>query len=279
MRKPYQGPLKAVILDWAGTIIDHGSRAPMGVFQRVFEQFGVTITVEEARIPMGLPKWDHIKAVGALPRISAEWQRTHGRPFSDADVDAIYEVFTPMNVAVIPNYSELIPGAVEAVAALRARGLKIGSTTGYNRPIMGALAPLAQSQGYAPDCLVCADDLSAARPTPLAMYRCFAELGVWPAEACVKVDDTAPGITEGSSAGAWTVGVAVSGNAFGLSTEEAAALSRNEFETRRARAYAELSQAGANFVIDSVANLLPVIDEIERRLEKSIGPGDTPKSP
>jgi phosphonoacetaldehyde hydrolase len=268
MTTSYRGPLKAVIFDWAGTIVDYGSRAPMGVFVKVFERFGVTISIDEARIPMGLPKWDHIKAVGTLPRVADQWQQVHGRPFTDTDVDAIYKVFTPMNVAVIPDYADIIPGALETVAALRARGLKIGSTTGYNRRIMEVLAPIAATKGYAPDCLVCAGDLAAGRPTPLMMYRCFTELNVWPATACVKVDDTAPGITEGLGAGAWTVGVAVSGNAFGLSAEEAAALPKPEFDVRRSAACAELERSGAHFVIDSVAELLPVMDEIDRRLRE-----------
>ncbi|HEY2255245.1 MAG TPA: phosphonoacetaldehyde hydrolase, partial [Variovorax sp.] len=56
--------LQAVVFDWAGTIIDFGSCAPMGAFVNLFEQFGVGITIAEAREPMGLPKWDHIKALG-----------------------------------------------------------------------------------------------------------------------------------------------------------------------------------------------------------------------
>lgn len=55
--------LKAVVLDWAGTVIDFGSFAPMGVFVDVFRRFGVDVTIAEARVPMGLPKWDHIDAM------------------------------------------------------------------------------------------------------------------------------------------------------------------------------------------------------------------------
>ena len=56
--------LKAAILDWAGTVVDHGSRAPMGAFVRAFAQFGVTVSIADARGPMGMAKWDHIRAVG-----------------------------------------------------------------------------------------------------------------------------------------------------------------------------------------------------------------------
>ena len=34
---------KAVVFDWAGTVIDFGSFAPMGVFVKAFAQFGVEV--------------------------------------------------------------------------------------------------------------------------------------------------------------------------------------------------------------------------------------------
>jgi phosphonoacetaldehyde hydrolase len=272
MAQTYRGKIQAVVFDWAGTIVDHGSRAPMGVFVEVFRRFGVEISVAEARAPMGLPKWRHIQAVGRQPAVAARWRAAHGRDFADADVDRIYEVFTPLNAEVVPQFADIIPGALETVAALRARGLKIGSTTGYNRPIMAVLAPIAAAAGYMPDNLVCAGDLAEGRPSPLMMYRCFTDLGIWSAASVVKVDDTVPGIEEGLNAGSWTVGLSVSGNGFGLSAEETAALAPAEFAARREAAAHELTHAGAHYVIDSVADLLPVLDLIEGRLARGEQP-------
>lgn len=264
--------MKAVVFDWAGTIVDHGSRAPMGAFVAVFRDFGVEISIAEARGPMGLPKWDHIVALMAEPAIAARWEVAHGRPPTKSDIDRVYQVFVPMNARVVTDFADMIPGAVETVAALRARGLKIGSTTGYTREIMERLLPVAAEAGYAPDNLVCAGDLAAGRPTPLMMYQTFLDLGVHPASAVVKVDDTEPGIAEGLAAGTWTVGVAVSGNAMGLSRDEVAALPTAEFEARRAAARATLLRAGAHVVIDSVADLLPVLDDFEGRLARGERP-------
>jgi phosphonoacetaldehyde hydrolase len=272
MARPYAGRIQAVVFDWAGTIVDHGSRAPMGVFVEVFKRFGVEISVAEARAPMGLPKWQHIQAVGLQPAVAARWQATHGRAFADADVDRIYDVFTPLNAEVVPQFADIIPGALETVAALRAAGLKIGSTTGYNRPIMDVLAPIAAKAGYVPDNLVCAGDLVEGRPSPLMMYRCFTDLGIGAPASVVKVDDTVPGIDEGLNAGTWTVGLAVSGNGFGLSAAETAALAPAERAERRAVAARELTLAGAHYVIDSVADLLPVLDAINGRLARGEQP-------
>jgi phosphonoacetaldehyde hydrolase len=264
--------LQAVVFDWAGTIVDFGSCAPMGAFVRLFEKFGVEITIDQARGPMGMAKWDHIKAVGTLPAVAAQWRERHGRPFGDADVDHLYEVFTPMNAASVRDHMDFIPGALETVNAARARGLKIGSTTGYNRPIMDVVAPIAAAAGYTPDNLVCAGDLVAGRPSPLMMYRSFADLGVWPPHTVVKVDDTGVGLAEGVNAGTWTVGVAISGNALGLTLAEWKALGADEQDARRAKATALLREANADYVIDSVADLLPVLDQIEARLARGERP-------
>lgn len=266
--------LRAAILDWAGTVIDHGSCAPMGAFVRAFAQFGVTIAIADARGPMGMAKWDHIRAVGHAPAVAAAWRAAHGRDFSEADVQAIFEVFEPMNVAAVRDHADLIPGALAAIAALRARGLRIAATTGYTRPILDVVAPLAAASGYTPEFTVCAGDLPAGRPSPLMMWYAMAKLGVWPAETVVKVDDTAPGIGEGVAAGTWTVGLALTGNAAGLSAGELAALPEADRVPLRAAATAELRAAGADLVIDSIATLPDAVAMLEQRLASGEKPGD-----
>lgn len=263
-----QDQLSAVVFDWAGTLLDFGSCAPMGAFVRLFEQFGINVSIDQARGPMGMAKWNHIQALVQLPQVAAQWQQKYGRSPSDADVDSLYDVFTPLNAAVVPDFSDFIPGVLETVAAIRERGLKVGSTTGYNRPIMEIVSDIAARGGFVPDNLVCAGDLATGRPTPLMMWRTFADLGIcWPATV-VKVDDTEVGIEEGLNAGTWTVGVCVSGNAMGLSLGEWQALPDDQKIARRAVAAAKLHGAGAHYVIDSVADLLPVLDDIQQRLAR-----------
>jgi phosphonoacetaldehyde hydrolase len=264
--------LKAVVFDWAGTMVDHGSLAPMGVFVEAFAEFGVTLTIDEARGPMGMAKRPHIAALIALPRIAAEWQRVHSRDPSEADIDALYAVFVPKNRAVAARYADLVPGAADVAAALQAAGLKLGSTTGYTHDIMAEITPVAAAQGYRPDAVVCTGDTPAGRPSPLMLWKALVDMDVWPASACVKVDDTEVGIAEGLNAGAWTVGVAVTGNVFGLSLADTHALSPSAFAAKRAVARDRLIAAGAHFVVDGVADLLPVLFEIEGRLARSERP-------
>jgi phosphonoacetaldehyde hydrolase len=136
---------------------------------------------------------------------------------------------------------------------------------------MDVLEPLAAASGYVPELTVCAGDLPAGRPTPLMMWYAMAKLGVWPAATVVKVDDTAPGIGEGKAAGAWTIGIALTGNAAGLSAEELAALP--QAERTRLRDHAAIELRDADMVIDSIADLPEAVAAIDARLAAGDRPG------
>lgn len=264
--------LKAVIFDWAGTIVDFGSRAPMGAFVETFADFGLDLSVEEARGPMGMAKRDHIAALLALPRVAAAWREHHATAPDDAAVDRLYAAFLPRNIAVAARHADLIPGVTDVVAFLRAEGLRIGTTTGYTHEIMEEILPVAARCGFVPDCLVCTGDTAAGRPSPLMIYRALLELAVWPARSVIKVDDTEVGIGEGLNAGTWTVGVIVSGNLFGLTEAEVRALPPAEFARRREAAASRLLAAGAHYLIDTVAELPAVAWAIEGRLARGERP-------
>ncbi len=266
-------PIKAVVLDWAGTMVDHGCRAPVVALQQVFTDAGAPISEAEARADMGRAKRDHIRAVLAMPRVSAAWREARHAAPTEADVDALHDAVGPMMRNAARDCSALIPGAAELARRLREAEIRIGSCTGYTRAMMADILPLAAEQGYAPDAVVCAGETAAGRPSPLMLWKNLVELGVWPAAACVKVDDAPVGITEGRAGGAWTVGLAASGNGVGLDRDALLALSADERERRVATAVAELRAAGADYVVGSVAELWPVLESIATR----IAAGETPR--
>jgi len=270
--RTYTGPLRAVVFDWAGTLIDFGCRAPAAVFQLVFSEAGVPVTEAEARAPMGLPKRDHIAAVGRAPRVAAAWREAHGRDFGEDDVDALYEVFLPRQIDVVGQYADVIPGVVEAVAAARARGLAIGSTTGYTRDIMEICLARAAEQGLTVDALACAGDLPRGRPGPYLLWRVLTDLAIYPPEAVVKVGDTPADVEEGLNAGTWVVAVAACGNETGLSATELAALPDAERALRVDHARGVLARAGAHAVIDTTADLPAVLDDLSARLARGERP-------
>lgn len=262
----YRGPVQAVILDWAGTTVDFGCLVPATVFTRIFDAAGVPVTMVEVRAFMGRDKRDHIAGMLAQDAIRARWRERHGREPGDTDVERLFADFVPQQLAALKENCEVIPGVQEGVAALRSRGIRVGSTSGYTGEMMAICRDAAARQGYAPDCVVTVSDVPQGRPSPFMAWRAAIEMGVYPPEACVKVGDAVSDIDEGLNAGMWTVGCAVTGNEIGLSRAEWATLEPAEKDRARLAARDSLAASGAHDVVDGVIDLIPAIDAIERRL-------------
>jgi phosphonoacetaldehyde hydrolase len=271
-RRSYRGRLRAAVLDWAGTVVDHGCLAPPATFIEAFAGFGVAVSVAQARAPMGMAKRDHIKAIIEDPDVAAAWVARYGAPAAESDVDAIYDRFLPLQVAVVEQHSALIPGALEAVQAMRARGMAIGSTTGYPRAVMAVAARAAEAQGYVPDCVVSADDTPKGRPGPFPALKALIEMAVSPVEAVVKIGDTVVDVEEGLNGGMWSVGITATGNEVGLGVEEWSALPEAERMRLVAAAGEKLLRAGAHYVCASLAEVLPILDDIDARLARGEKP-------
>ena len=271
-RRRSLSPLKAVIFDWAGTLLDYGSQAPVLAVMNVFRSFDVPVSTAEARGPMGMAKRDHLRTMLETPRIGAQWREVHGAPADEQAIDRLYERFLETQISFLADHATLIPGALEAVADCRRRGMKIGSTTGYTRELMEVIVPAARRQGLEVDAMYCASDFAAGRPAPWMSLENARVLGVFPLSAIVKVDDTTVGVEEGLNAGMWSVGLAKSGNMIGLSEAEFASLEPGEQSAALASARELMAASGAHFVIDSVADLPAVLDEINALLAQ----GQTP---
>jgi len=267
-----QPAVRAVIFDWAGTLVDFGSTAPTSAMVELFRQHHVTVTEEDVRGPMGLGKREHILAISKLPGVKRSWEAAVGRPIELVDVDRLYEELRPRLVAAAERRSNIIPGVLDTIAELRARGVRIGSTTGYSRDVMVPVVRRSFEQGLDLDSVVCADEVAQGRPTPIAIYKSLIELAVWPTHRVIKIDDTVPGLLEGKNAGCWTVGVATTGNAIGRTIEQWQSLSAGERSAIRSRAHADLREAGPDFVIDGVADLLPIVDQIEELIASGVLP-------
>jgi len=258
--------LKALVLDWAGTTVDFGSVAPARTLQQAFAHFGIPVTDAEVRRDMGLAKRDHIGRILSAPRVREAWCGLRGVLPTPNDVDAVYEVFIPLQLSCLAEYSTLIPGVAAAVDRARQRGLKIGSTTGYTRAMLDLLVEHSAKAGFRPDCNVAPEDVESARPAPFMLYENAVRLQVFPLAAVAKIGDTPADIQEGLNAGAWTIGVAATGNGIGLSQQEFQALPPGDQRSRVAAARAQLEQAGAHYVIDTLADVDAVLDEIDAQL-------------
>jgi phosphonoacetaldehyde hydrolase len=266
--KRYTGKVQAVILDWSGTTADAYVVAPAVVFVEVFKLQKVEISMAEARGPMGLRKDLHIKALTEVDQIKERWKSIHGKYPDQTDVDRMFEDFVPIQLACLRQYTDLLPGVSEVVQRLQKRGIKIGSTTGFTRPMVDILEEEAAKQGYRPDASVAGDEvINGARPSPHMVYKNLDILNITPIQSVIKVDDTASGVGEAVNGGCWGVGVSRYSNYMDIdSSEDAEKLSENEIGKRNEKTKSILQNAGAHYVIDSIADIEPVIEDVNKRL-------------
>jgi len=267
--------LEAVIFDWAGTTVDHGSLAPVRAITELFARHGIRLSDEDARRDMGIFKKDHIRRILSMPHIGAAWRERKGALEQVADetacptehsVEMLFEKFQPLQMQVLEAYSQVIGGTVEITERLRDRGLKVGSTTGYTRPMLEELLRCAAAQGYRPDTALCPDDTGGGRPHPWMCLRIALEFRLSATRAAVKVGDTESDILEGLNAGMWSVGVSGTGNEAGMGAAEWEALQEEERSRLAGKASEKLQAAGAHYVIERVSLLEPVLEEIDARL-------------
>ena len=250
--------VKLVVFDWAGTTVDFGCLAPAGAFVAAFAVRGVAVPVAEARGPMGLHKKDHIRAMLAGPT-GERWRAAVGRDWSEADVEDMYRIVTPMQVAAARTHGRLCPGVLECMAELRARGVKIAATTGYFREAAEACYTVAAGQGYVPDFVICADEVPAGRPAPWMLFRCMEALGVYPPAAVVAVGDTPADMRAGKNAGCTTMAMVASGNEVGLSEAALASLDEPTRQAVCSMAANRLLASGADLLADHLGQLVPLL--------------------
>jgi phosphonoacetaldehyde hydrolase len=258
--------LEAVIFDWAGTAVDFGSLAPVRALTKLFANRDIHISDADARREMGLYKKDHIRRLLSYTDVAAHWRRQYGRAANEDDVETMFVDFAAMQMEILEDYSQLIEGIASLATRLRGRGLKLGSTTGYTRPMLDVLAARASEQGYRNDLALCPDDVSGGRPHPWMCLRIALDFRLSSTAAAVKVGDTPIDVSEGRNAGMWTVGVTATGNEVGLSPLQLAALQPDERRRCLDRAHNNLMAAGAHYVIESAAGLEPILEQIDRRL-------------
>jgi len=105
-----------------GHCVDYGSFAPTAVFLRLFENHNVKITAEDARSGMGLMKKDHLRTILARPQVAEAWEAAHGKPASEDDIDNLFDNFVPLQISVLKEFAEPIPGLLDVVQELRKSG-------------------------------------------------------------------------------------------------------------------------------------------------------------
>lgn len=256
--------IKCVIFDWAGTTVDYGCFAPVAAFIESFDKIGVPVTAEETRRYMGLTKIEEIRALFSLERVRNDFRQKYGRDFTEEDVQGRYADFQQILYNTLEQYSEPIPGLLDTVGKLRAQGIKIGSTTGYTKAMMDIVIPAAEKNGYKVDNCVTSDNLPGGRPNPYMIYQNMIDLAIPSVDCVVKCGDTIADIREGVNAKVHSVGIILGSNEMGLTEAETKALSADELKARMDDVRNRMLEAGADAVLDSIAELPAYIEQLTK---------------
>ena len=261
-----------IMLDCSGTTMDRYVDAPAIVFVEVFKKYGLEITMPEARGPMGLRKDLHIKAITQTPSVRERFVAKFGREPNHTDVDAMFAVFVPTQLALLRggSYHTLLPGVGELVKGWQKQGIKIGVTTGFTRGMLDLLLAGAATQGFVPDTHCAGDEVEMPRPTAYMVIKNLERMGVYNVQNAmlrtIKVDDTVSGAGEGAPL-CWRVAVSKWSNYVADSWDAVRKMSAAELAAREQASKEKLTrESGAHYVIDDLRDMPAVIADVNKRL-------------
>ncbi|PXY34561.1 phosphonatase-like hydrolase [Prauserella sp. PE36] len=195
--------IELAVFDIAGTTVE--------------ERNAVYTALEEAVVAAGgAPSKDDIQrwmGAGKREAITAMLTESTGRVPS---ADVVDQGLADFRARLAAAYSETppvpLPGVPEAIASLRAAGVKVALTTGFEREVVDALLKTVGWDETVIDAVVCVDDVPAGRPAPYMIFRAMERTGVRDVRKVLAAGDTARDLEAGTNAGAaYVVGVLTGG--------------------------------------------------------------------
>src|SRR4051812_12124491 len=152
----------------AGTTIDEGGAVYAVLRDAVERATGASVPDDL------LSRWSGTDKRAAIVGLLAALQQDAGR------ADAIFAAFSDdLSSAYAAEPPLLLPGVAEAVAQLRADGIRVALQTGYVREVAeGLLDAVGWKVGRDVDALVTAEDVRASRPAPYLIFRTMEATGV-----------------------------------------------------------------------------------------------------
>lgn len=180
-----------VVFDLAGTTIEDRGQVP-AAFTAALAAHGIVATADQ------------------ITRVRCASKRQAIRAFvaTDAEVSRVYAAFQlELAARFEADHVKPVAGAAECFGALRAAGIKVALTTGFDRDITAMLIA-ALSWQEAADTIVCGDDVAHGRPAPDLVRRAMADTGVPDAARVATVGDTTLDLEAGAAAAVgWNIGV------------------------------------------------------------------------
>jgi beta-phosphoglucomutase len=185
---------QAVIFDLDGVITDT-ARYHYLAWKRLAETQGVHFDEEFN---------EHLKGIdrmGSLELILASAKRSYTQEEKLALADEKNQHYVQLIASMSP--ADLLPGAVQALDACRAAGLKIGLAS-VSKNAFAVLEMLGITGKF--DYVVDAAKIARGKPDPEIFLKAASELGVSP-ERCLGVEDAVAGVASIKAAGMTALGI------------------------------------------------------------------------
>jgi phosphoglycolate phosphatase len=215
-------------LDMAGTTVaDDGS---------VIAAF--TAAMEESGLPPGTRRYDDalafVHATMGQSKIEV-FRRILGDESDAEQANGAFEAHYASSVRA--GHIAPLPGAAETIAAIRQAGIKVCLATGFS-PVTRDAVLDALDWRQAADLFLSPADAGRGRPWPDLPLTALLRLGGGAVSELAVAGDTASDVESGLRAGAGVVAGVLTGSG----------------------SRAELEQAAAPFIVETIAGLLPLLD-------------------
>src|SRR4051794_35935279 len=185
-----QPPIKLVVLDVGGTIIEDRGDVPEEL-RKALANHGVGST------PAEIAKWR-----GAAKReIIRHFVELQSPPNVDRNklTSTIYDEFTANLIAIYRSVPP-VAGAEDAIRQLRKSGYLVATTTGFDRAICTSIfRRLGWEQHFAAS--ICSDDVALGRPAPYMLFHAMEAARVQNVAEVIAVGDTPLDLQAGNHAG------------------------------------------------------------------------------
>ena len=182
-----------VILDIFGTTVEDRGQVPFA-FSSALSANGVTVTDDDIARVRGTSKRDAIRNLLPPDRIG--------------DADRIHQEFRSHLSLLYQGGVRAIPGAAEMIHDLRARGIKVALTTGFDRDIATLLLSSLGWTRDAVDAIVCGDEVPRGRPAPDLIFVAMKLTMMEDLAKVANVGDTTADLESAARAGVrWNIGV------------------------------------------------------------------------
>jgi phosphonatase-like hydrolase len=129
--------------------------------------------------------------------------------------DLVSKLYQEFHHRLIESYAtkppEPLPGIPEALAALRAAGIKVALSTGFDRAVTETIINILGWHDIL-DAVVCTEDVPQGRPAPYMVFRAMEATGVTNVAHVLTAGDTTRDLESGTNAGAtYVIGVLTGG--------------------------------------------------------------------